>query len=70
MASTKTNPFAELTLAELEAKLRDLKEETLNLRLQQATGQLENTARLRIVRRDTARVMTYLTARRREAAGA
>ena len=66
MAETKTNEFAELTLPELEAKLRDLKEEAFNLRLQQATGQLENSARIRTVRRDTARVMTYLTARRKQ----
>ncbi len=67
MASTKNKEFAELTVKELEAKLRDLKEEALNLRLQQTTGQLENTARVRIVRRDTARVMTLLSARRKEA---
>lgn len=66
MATTKINEFAELTVSELEAKLRDLKEEAFNLRLQQATGQLENSARIRIVRRDTARVQTYLTARRKE----
>lgn len=67
MASTKNKEFAELTVKELEAKLRDLKEEALNLRLQQTTGQLENTARVRVVRRDTARVMTLLTSRRKEA---
>jgi len=66
MATTKINEFAELTAKELEAKLRDLKEEAFNLRLQKATGQLENSARIRIVRRDTARVQTYLTARRKE----
>lgn len=64
MATTKINEFAELTVSELEAKLRELKEEAFNLRLQQATGQLENTARIRIVRRDKARVLTYLNARR------
>ncbi len=63
MATTKINEFAELTAAELEAKLRDLKEEAFNLRLQQTTGQLENSARIRIVRRDIARAQTYLTAR-------
>ncbi|MGB6222795.1 50S ribosomal protein L29 [Haloferula sp.] len=62
MATTK-NKLGELTIKELEAKLRDLKEEAFNLRLQQTTGQLENSARIRIVRRDTARVMTYLKAR-------
>jgi large subunit ribosomal protein L29 len=62
MAKTK-NTLSELTAKELEAKLRDLKEEAFNLRIQQTTGQLENSSRIRIVRRDTARVMTYLKAR-------
>ncbi len=66
MATTK-NKLGELTLKELEAKLRDLKEEAFNLRLQQTTGQLENSSRIRIVRRDTARVMTYLKARLNQA---
>jgi large subunit ribosomal protein L29 len=66
MATTK-NKLGELTLKELEAKLRDLKEEAFNLRLQQTTGQLENSARIRTVRRDTARVMTYLKARLNQA---
>lgn len=65
--ATKINEFAEMTATELEAKLRDLKEEAFNLRLQQATGQLENSSRIRIVRRDTARVMTQLNARRQQA---
>lgn len=66
MAKTK-NTIGELTLKELEAKLRDLKEEAFNLRLQQTTGQLENSSRIRIVRRDTARVMTSLKARLKQA---
>ena len=66
MATTKTNEFSELTVKELEAKFRDLKEEAFNLRLQKATGQLENSARIRVVRRDTARVQTYLTAKRKQ----
>ena len=45
---------------ELRAQLADLKKESFNLRFQQATNQLENTARMRQVRRDTARVMTIL----------
>ena len=67
MASTKVNQFNELTAKELEAKLLDLREEAFNLRLQQTTGQLENTARIRLVRRDSARVMTYLKARLNQA---
>ena len=46
------------------ARLRDLKQESLTLRLQQATGQLENTARRKLVRREVARVQTTLSERR------
>ena len=57
-----------MTAAELKLKtpdqLRDalvsLKKEAFNLRFQQATGQLQNTARMRLVRRDAARVKTVL----------
>lgn len=52
---------------ELESQLLDLKKEQFNLRFQQATGQLENTARFRQVRRDIARIRTV--ARERAAAG-
>jgi large subunit ribosomal protein L29 len=45
---------------ELRDQLTNLKKEAFNLRFQQATGQLENSARMRIVRRDTARVLTIL----------
>ena len=63
MAKTKAKDINELTLDELGVRLRDLKEEALNLRLQQSTGQLENPARIRTVRRDTARVMTAISAK-------
>ena len=45
---------------QLRDELANLKKEAFNLRFQQATGQLENTARMRIVRRDVARVKTIL----------
>lgn len=45
---------------ELRDQLRELKKEAFNLRFQQASGQLENTARVRVVRRDIARVQTVL----------
>ena len=45
---------------ELRDALKELKKEAFNLRFQQATGQLENTARMREVRRDAARVKTIL----------
>ncbi|WP_298727755.1 50S ribosomal protein L29 [uncultured Ferrovibrio sp.] len=48
------------TKDELTTKLVDLKKEQFNLRFQKATGQLENTARVKQVRRDIARVRTAL----------
>ena len=45
---------------QLRDRLTGLKKESFNLRFQQATNQLENTARMRKVRRETARVMTIL----------
>jgi large subunit ribosomal protein L29 len=45
---------------QLRDRLTGLKKEAFNLRFQQATNQLENTARMRQVRRDTARVLTVL----------
>ena len=59
----KAKDINEFTTDELNARLRELKQEALNLRLQKATGQLENSARIRTVRRETARVMTALTAK-------
>ena len=45
---------------QLREQLATLKKESFNFRFQQATGQLENTARMRKVKRDTARVLTVL----------
>lgn len=45
---------------ELNTQLVDLKKEQFNLRFQRATGQLENTARVRQVRRDIARIRTLV----------
>ena len=63
MAKTKVKPIGELSADELQLQLRELKQEALNLRLQKATGQLENSARIRQVRRETAQVMTAITAK-------
>jgi large subunit ribosomal protein L29 len=60
----KTKAVKELSSDELLLRLRELKEESLNLRLQKATGQLENSARIRQVRRETAQVMTAATAKK------
>ena len=50
---------------ELKQQLGDLRKEAFNLRFQRASGQLENTARVREVRRDVARILTILGERRR-----
>jgi len=58
------------TTDELLDALRALKKEQFNLRFQRATGQMENTARVRVVRRDIARIKTVLGQRRASAAAA
>jgi large subunit ribosomal protein L29 len=58
------------TADELQEQLVTLKKEQFNLRFQRASGQLENTARVRQVRRDIARIKTVLTERRGPAAAA
>jgi large subunit ribosomal protein L29 len=50
---------------ELKGELIGLRKEAFNLRFQQATGQLENTARVGQVRRDIARIKTILTEKRK-----
>ena len=58
----------EKTPDQLREELTNLKKEAFNLRFQQATNALENTARMRVVRRDTARVLTILNEKAAEAA--
>lgn len=56
----KTKDIRELTTAQMLDKEKQYKEELFNLRFQQATGQLENTARLKKVRTNIARIKTVL----------
>ena len=56
------------TLDQLREQLESLKKEAFNLRFQAATGQLENTAQMRTVRRNAARVKTILNEKARAAA--
>jgi len=60
----KPNEIRELTDAEAQAKLRDLRQEMFNLRLQQQTARLARPSRIREVRRDMARIETILQERR------
>jgi large subunit ribosomal protein L29 len=64
----KMSELREKTAVELAALSRDLRQEMFNLRLQQASGQLEKPARLRTLRRTIARVETQLTALHRKPA--
>jgi large subunit ribosomal protein L29 len=68
--ASKTAELRELNDTELEHRLGEAKEELFNLRFQNATGQLDNTTRLRDVRRDIARLQTLLRQREIEAAEA
>ncbi len=64
------NELRDKTPDQLRDELANLKKEAFNLRFQQATGQLENTARMRSVRRDAARVKTVLNEKAAAAAKA
>jgi large subunit ribosomal protein L29 len=64
MASgTKAHELDEMNDVDLEAKLREAKEELFNLRFQAATGQLESHGRLRTVKKDIARIYTVVRER-------
>jgi large subunit ribosomal protein L29 len=56
----KANELKDMSAAELEQKLAELKQELFNLRFQHAVNQLENPMRMKAVKRDIARVKTVL----------
>jgi large subunit ribosomal protein L29 len=64
----KMKELTELTTDELLTKRRDLRQESLHLRLQQQSGQLEQPSRLRLLRRDVARLETVLAQREKQSA--
>ena len=64
MASgTKAHELDEMNDVDLESRLREAKEELFNLRFQAATGQLDSHGRLRVVKKDIARIYTVLRER-------
>lgn len=63
----KIKEIMEMTSDELLTKKRDLRQESLHLRLQQQSGQLEQPSRLRLLRRDVARIETVLSKRSKDA---
>jgi large subunit ribosomal protein L29 len=60
----KAADVRQMTPDQLEDKLGELKKEQFNLRFQRSTGQLENTSRVRLVRRDIARIETIAAQKR------
>jgi large subunit ribosomal protein L29 len=64
----KMKEITELSMDELLTKRRDLRQESLHLRLQQQSGQLEQPSRLRLLRRDLARLETLLSQRSKQTA--
>jgi large subunit ribosomal protein L29 len=63
----KIKEIMEMSVDELLTKRRDLHQERLHLRLQQQSGQLEQPSRLRLLRRDVARIETVLSQREKQA---
>lgn len=63
----KTNEIREMSSKEITTKIVELKKELLNLRFQLATGGLENTAQIKKLKRDVARLNTVLTQMKNEA---
>ncbi len=68
MKKTQRKEIQEKTLPELLVDSRNWRQEIFNLRLQQASAQLEKSARLRILRRDIARIETRISELRNKAA--
>ncbi|MDI5965154.1 50S ribosomal protein L29 [Streptomyces sp. SL13] len=62
-AGTQASELRELNSEDLLGKLREAKEELFNLRFQAATGQLENNNRLKVVKKDIARIYTLMRER-------
>lgn len=60
----KASEFRDMTIDQLDDQLSKLKKEQFNMRFQRASGQLENTSRVRQIRRDIARVMTVAKQKR------
>ncbi len=61
----KTKDLRAMSIDELEAKLLEKKKEQFNLRVQQSTGQLQNTAVLRSVRKEVAKINTLIAERKK-----
>ena len=65
---TRPSELRELSNEDLEHRLAERRQELFNLRFQSVTGALENTARLKLAKREIARILTVVTEREAEAA--
>ncbi len=65
----KTKEIRDLNVEQLETKLADTRDELMKLRFQQVSGQLTDSSRLRVLRRDVARMMTILAESKSKAKG-
>ena len=63
-AASKSDDFRAKSADELNTQLSNLQKEQFNLRFQRANGQVDNTGRIRVLRRDIARIQTVLTEQR------
>ena len=61
----KPSELRDLTKEELQQRYDDTRKELINLRLQQTTGQMEKSSRIRELRRDVARILTMMRERER-----
>ncbi len=62
----KTNEIKKLTVAQLQKELTNFKKEQFNLRFQKVNSQIQNTTRVRIVRRSIAKIMTFLNQKKKD----
>ena len=61
----KIKDLRAMTIDELETKLKECKKEQINLRIQQSTGQLQNTSNMKKVRRQVAQINTLISERKK-----
>jgi len=62
----KTTEIKKLTVAQLQKELTNFKKEQFNLRFQKVNSQIQNTARIRTVRRSIAKIMTFLNQKKKD----
>ncbi|MCI5053910.1 MAG: 50S ribosomal protein L29 [Pelagibacteraceae bacterium] len=62
----KTSEIKKLTVAQLQKELTNFKKEQFNLRFQKVNSQIQNTARVRTVRRSIAKILTFLNQKKKD----